>query len=117
MKLILETTVDSISSRADNTVKIVISTQELDPSQAASLFAFRGKYIKTLLSDNNISQMEEKLIDEEVVKDGRKIKSSSQRLRSVMWRIWVAGGSPGEFDAFYKEEMDKIIFHYKKKLD
>jgi hypothetical protein len=117
MKLVLETTVDSISSRVDNTVKIVISTQELDPSQAASLFAFRGKYVKVLFSDNNISPMEEKLIDEEVIQDGRKIKSSSQRLRSVFYKLWEAGGSAGDFDSFYKSEMNRVIDHFKAKLN
>ena len=54
MKLVLESTVEAISTRTDGTVSIKIGTQELDPSNAALLFGFRGKYVKVLLSDNQL---------------------------------------------------------------
>lgn len=39
----------------------------------------------------------------------------SQRMRNVMYQVWMEIGS-GEFEDYYAAEMTKIIEHYKKKL-
>lgn len=44
-------------------------------------------------------------------------KSQSQRLRNVMYVRWQQLGSPGDFKSYYKTETEKIINHYKSKLD
>lgn len=117
MKIILACTVESISTRQDGTIKVSLGTQEIDSTQAASIFSLRGKFCKTLLTDSNIQPLEEKLIEETKIQDGKKIKTQSQRLRAVLFRCWEAGGQIGEFDQFYNSETEKIIEHYKKKLD
>lgn len=118
MKLILETIVEGIATRVDGTLKITLSTQELEPTNAASLISMRGKFIKALLSDSNISKLEEELVDNTQLVSGKKNKSASQRLRAVLYRInEQAGGDETNFEAFYKSEMEKIIDHYKGKLE
>lgn len=117
MKIILASTVESISTRQDGTIKIALGTQEMDSTQAASIFALRGKFCKVLLTDSNIQPLEESLIEETKIQDGKKIKTQSQRLRAVLYRCWEAGGMSGEFDQFYNVETERIIEHYKKKLD
>lgn len=44
-------------------------------------------------------------------------KTQSQRLRGVLFKRWQQVGSPGEFKQYYKTETEKIINHYKHKLD
>ena len=44
-------------------------------------------------------------------------KSQSQRLRNVMYVRWQQLGSPGDFKSYYRTETEKIINHYKSKLD
>jgi hypothetical protein len=117
MKLVIESVVESIKTRVDGSIVVSLSTQEIDPSRAATLFGFRGKFIKTLLSDTNITGIEEKLIDEEKVADGKKLRTKSQRLRSVLFRIWESVGEPGDFTNFYNEEMNKLIETFKQQLD
>lgn len=116
MKLVLSTTVEGISTRQDGSVAVKLSTQELDPSQASSLFSFRNKFCKVLLSDSGITAPEEVLIDEVKIQDGRKIKTQSQRLRAVLYRLWEQLNTGQEFDQFYKSETDKVIEHFKSKL-
>ena len=43
-------------------------------------------------------------------------KSQSQRLRNVLYKVWKRT-EQGEFKEFYKAETEKIINHYKNKLD
>jgi hypothetical protein len=117
MKLILSGTIESISTRQDGTIKFVFGTQELDSSQAGQLFQLRNTYAKCLLSDTNITPIEDKIIDEEVMKDGRKIKTQSQRMRAVLYRVWETTTQTQDFDQWYNSETEKIIEHYKTKLD
>ena len=115
MKIILESTIDKISSKVDGTVVIQISTQELDSSKAGELFSLRGKFCKTLISDNNISTIEEEIVDNTQLVSGKKNKTDSQRLRNVLF-IYATQKDLNTED-FYKSEMNRIIEHYKSKLE
>jgi hypothetical protein len=117
MKLILSGILEGISTRNDGSVKITFATQELDSAQAGNLFLMRNKFMKCLLSDTNISEIEEKLVDQESVNGGKKAKTHSQRLRNVMYRVWENGGIPMEFESWYKTEMERIIDRYKEVLN
>lgn len=118
MKLVLELTVESLSTRVDGSVKVSLASQELDPSQAAALFTLRNKLVKVLFSDSGISPMEEKLIDEEKIVDGRKVKTKSQRLRATLYRVWENEGEPGgDFQKYYDQKMEQLIEHFKSKLN
>jgi hypothetical protein len=117
MKLILQGTVENISTRNDGSVKFTFGTQELDPSAAGNLFQFRNKYVKCLLSDTHVSAMEIDLVDAAAIRDGKKAKSPSQRLRSVMFRVHEAERIPAPFDDWYNNEMERLIEHYKGKIE
>ena len=118
MKIVLESTIETIATRQDGTITIKIGTQELDPSKAGELFSLRGKFIKVLLSDSNITKLEEEAIDSTSLVSGKKNKTASQRLRAVLFKInELNGGNEESFEQFYKNEMEKVIEHFKKKLD
>ena len=117
MKIVLESVVESIASRVDGTVTIKIATQELDSSKAGELFSLRGKFVKTLISDSNISSLEEEMMDATQITAVKKNKTESQRLRAVLYRFWEQTGGEMDAELFYKTEMNKIIEHYKSKLN
>ena len=118
MKLVLESTIESISSRADGTVAVKIGTQELDSTAAGNLFQLRGKYVKILISDSNITKLEAESVDSVQLVDQNKKKTPSQRMRDVLYRIYEqSGGEKDKFEAFYNSEMERIIEHYKAKLE
>ena len=116
MKIILDATLESLSTRMDNTIKVTIGTQEVGAQQAASLFALRGKFVKVLLSDTNIEKNEIEAVDSLQVKDESNNKSNSQRLRSTLFILWQQSKQVTNFDDFYNSEMNRIIEHFKSKL-
>lgn len=115
MKIILETILESISTRVDGSMKLTISTNEIDPAMGGNLLQLRGKFIKTLLSDTNITKLEEEMVDSTQLVSGKKNKTESQRLRNVLFRYSEQQGL--DFEQFYKSEMERIIEHYKSKLE
>lgn len=116
-KIVLGIIMEGISTRSDGSFKIVLSTQEIDKTQVSDLFSFVNKYSKAMFSDTNISPLEEKMIDETVMQDGKKVKTKSQRLRAILFRVHEHSGSELDFNTWYDNEMDVIISHFKKKLD
>ena len=115
MKILLSGTIETLSTRNDGTLKVVFGTQECDTSQAGQLFQMRGKYVKCLLSDSNITDLESALVDEQKM-TGTKVKSPSKRLRSVMYLAWEKSGLDLDFETYYSNELEKIITHFKSKL-
>ena len=116
MKLILESIIEGLNTRTDGSITIKLSTQELDQSTAGSIFGLRGKFVKVLLSDSNITSLEAETVDNTSVV-GSKKRSDSSRLRNTLFVYHGQLNSPMDFDTFYKNEMSKIIEHYKGKLD
>ena len=117
MKLILGCIVETIGTRVDGSIKMSLGSQEIDPTQAGTLFQLRGKFVKVLLSDTNISPIEEKLVDEERVSNGKKVKSPSQRLKAVMFKVHENQGIQQDFDEWYKGEIENFINKYKEVLN
>lgn len=115
MKLVIDGSIEGIKTRQDGSVVFTLATQEMDAENVGKLFQFRSKYVKCLLSDSNVTNLEEELIDSEPIVNGKKSKSQSQRLRDVLFL--VSRGQRIAFDSFYKTEMERIIEHYKSKLE
>ncbi len=117
-KLILPVGVETISTRVDGSIKIVLSTQELDTERAVRLFEMRRKEALMYLSDQNISQKELDALDGFKI-DGHNLdgKTPSQRLRSVLYVYWKQSGMEKDFDLFYLQQMNSFIDRIKEKLD
>ncbi len=44
-------------------------------------------------------------------------KKPSQQLRNVLFVLWKKKGEQGEFDTFYRQQMEKYIQHIKDQLE
>lgn len=117
MKIIIDGTVESLRTRQDGSVVFSLATQEMDADNCGKLFQLRNKYVKCLLSDTNISSIEEKLVDQEPMAGGKKPKSPSQRLRGAMFRAHESQQIPIDFELWYKGEMERIIEGYKELIN
>lgn len=117
MKLVLTGLIENISTRSDGSIKFTFGSQEMDAKMGGDLLQLRGKFVKALLTDNNITELEAKVMEETPIQDGKKVKTSSQRLRAVMYRQWEQSGLQVEFDDYYRAEMERIITHFKSKLE
>ena len=117
MKIVLEAVLEKIATLQDGSVKISLASQEIDAQQASTLFTMRNKFMKVLLSDTNVSPLEESLVDAQEITGGKKVKSHAQRLRGVMFRVHEQQGISQEFDQWYKTEMENLITKWKETLN
>lgn len=117
MKIVLEAVLEKIGTLQDGSVKISLASQEIDAQQASTLFTMRNKFMKVLLSDTNISPLEENLVDAQELQGGKKTKSHAQRLRGVMFKVHEKMNIQQDFDQWYKNEMENKISAYKEFLN
>ncbi len=107
-----------ISRRKDRSVKLSYETRELSPEETLTLMSMEGAEGWLLFSS------QEAEIDlGDVPNDKAEIgtKTHSERLRSVLY-VWYKQSIAdlsfiGEFDAFYKAKLEKIIEGVKSKLN
>ena len=111
--------VETIQSRKDNTLKIVLGTQEL--SEGGKLFPLQNKLCtigivaNEALSQEDIEALQASKIKLDDVPNG---KSPSQRMRNVLFILWQKNrGGYDDFNLFYLNRMDKIIDQIKAKLE
>ena len=118
MGILVQAQIESISSRKDRTVKVVIGTQELPPDQAGELFSLNNNLANIYISANQISGDMMAEIDKASVESVDSIKSPSQRLKAVFYLNYNQNPEGfNSFDLYYLHQMEKVINHYKKKLD
>ena len=118
-KLVLPVSIETIATRHDGSVKIVMGTYELNTQSAVKLFDLRKSEALMYLSSDNISQEELDALDgfklDAEKTDG---KTPSQRLRAVLYVYWKQHKQKDiEFDIFYLKYMNRLIDRLKDKLD
>jgi hypothetical protein len=115
--IILPATIESISTRADCSIKIVVATQEVTPEKAGHLFQLRNKlgYVaikEAQFSDNEIDSLTE--IDKDLQDFG---KTPSQRMRNVLFILYNQSNEGfTDFNSFYQAKMNKFIDSLKSKI-
>jgi len=113
---LLPVIVGSIRSLKDGSVSVTVETQELSPGKAGELFALRNKVCYAYFSANMIDNSEKKIIDS--IDPELKGKTSGQRLRSVLYRLWEQKPDGyNDSESFYKAKMELIINTYKSYLE
>lgn len=109
---------DSFRSLKDKTFKLTFETSELSPEQLMSLG--QGLNMPGFLAFNPDPFTKEMIDKIELMKvdfDDTG-KSKGQRLRAVLYRLWEQNSERYEvFDDFYNAKMEKLIIHFKEKLD
>lgn len=123
---IIQTELKNYGRRADNSVTLKCdSVLELSSKDIEEIDRNRGNVAVVVLTDSSIGN-EVKIKVDDILKnlpenDTVKYKSPSQRFRNVLYLYCkqTLGREPTneEFGEFYKNEYEKIIEHYKDKLD
>lgn len=109
--------VESVRTRKDRTLAVTVGTQEVTPSQAGELFEMQGKLCACYITEKeSVPQEVIDAVDEADV--DRPGKTQSQRFRAVMFKLWKQDGEGYEnFDLYYHSKMEKLIEHYKTKIN
>ena len=104
--------------KRDKSVSLRFETQEKTSSEIATidsiLDTFGYLYFKPeiTLTEEEINELDK--LDTDLYDNP---KTQSQRLRNVLFKYHEQSGSSMDFKDFYKLETEKIINHYKKKLE
>src|SRR2546421_4237488 len=108
-------TIAQIRTMADRGNRVVIDTQELSPEDMATLFSLKQGGMGWFLFKGSAITAEEIPDYDPATFD--EIKSPSQRLRAVLFVYWkeVKGGQ-GDFESFYRAQVERVIEQYKEKL-
>ena len=126
--VVFEGGIDKVSTLADGSLRIYIGTPELSNETMVKVFSLIKKPGYVLVSTNSISQDQIDAVEKATANTEFNEKTVSQRLRSVMFKLWEKthpkqlNGDSGEmeyvdFELFYRRQMNTIIEHYKTKLD
>lgn len=116
--LTIPAAIESVATRADGTLKIVIGANELGPDAMAAVFGLRGKLCYVAVKPEEFGREEIERLEAheaELTDDPR--KTHSKRLRAVFYRMWETDNEGfGSFEPFYFAKMEALISHYKKRL-
>ena len=126
--VVFEGGIDKVSTLADGSLRVYLGTPELSNETMVNLFSLIKKPGYVLISTNAISQDQIDAVEKATSNAEFSEKTPSQRMRGVMYKLWektqpkTLNGDTGEmeyveFDLFYKRQMNKIIDHFKTKLD
>lgn len=123
----IEIELKNINRRADNSVSFKTdSLMEISSKEFGEIDAYRGCVGMLILTDtligNELNLDIDKILEDPVQRDiYDNHKTPSQRLRNTLYVVLKQklGHKPSdvEFADFYKTEMERVIQHYKNKLD
>jgi len=87
-------------------------TQEMGNNDKLALLGYHNTFGHSLFSPNEIQDGD--IPTDQAVKTG---KSPSERLRNVMFLLYMqSGGKPEDFYIYYNVEMEKMINNLKQKI-
>ncbi len=102
----------SISYSKDGGVRIGFTTNELSDADKLIVSKFHQKFGFILFKSNEFTTED---VPKEDAED--KTKTPSKRLRATLFILWKQNGEKGDFETYYRIQVEKIIEHLKAKLD
>lgn len=114
MKFQVPSTISKIITMADKSLRLQVDTQELSQQEMAMVFNLYDSLGVFIFSETDIKETD--LIDLPEVKVDKEEKTPSQRLRNRLYVYYSQAINKGDFDSWYKKEMNRIGEHYLNKL-
>ena len=109
--------IESLSTRADNSIKIVLGTQELSVVEAAYLFKNVRQICNILIKPGSIKEIDIAKFKDFEGKETDPSKSPSRRMRSVYFILWKQDPEGYEdFNLYYQFKMNGEIDKLKEKI-
>ena len=102
----------SVSFTKDRGLSLGFRTNELTDEEKVIAASYHGKFGYVLFRENQFK--EEDIPDTDATDE---TKSPSQRLRAALFVMWKQRGSKGDFEVFYRQQMEAAIDRVKRLLD
>lgn len=104
--------ITGVRSKVDRSLGLTIATPELSTQEKALFMEMQG-----LNTEMTIKPLEEKTEGIEKIDKDVNTKTQSQRLRVVLFVYWKQLGEKETFEDFYRTQTEKMIDHWKSKLE
>ena len=116
--LIMPAILENYRSLKDRTLKLTFETNEPTPEQLVAIANSSQKAGYIAFKFDAFKEKERDMMDGLKSDFDDKSKSNGQRLRAVLYRNWEQDSQGYDtFTLYYDGMMEKIITHYKNKLD
>ena len=100
------------STKLDGGASVRFATNELTDTDVLELKRHQGQFGWLAFRENSFKIAD---LPQEQAED--KQKTPSKRLRAVLFVRWQQLGKQGDFENYYRTQMEKIIDYLKTKLD
>ena len=108
----------TFASLKDRSLKLTFETGEPTPEQMVGLQYSLQTFGWIAFKPDEFKEKEREMLDGLKSDFDDKTKSKAQRLRAVLWKNWYLNNlGHNEFKNYYDAEMERIITHFKNKLD
>ncbi len=104
--------ITSITAKQDRSLGLRVTTPELAANEKVAFMELQGLNVKLLI--NPLDSVPASVLE---VKQEVNQKTQSQRIRAVLYLLWVKDGEQGEFEAFYRAKTEQYIEFLKEKLN
>jgi hypothetical protein len=101
-----------VNPKVDRTLSLRFNTDEITPEHLGIWYSFLNTTGFVAFSPDNIQEIDMPKADTEF-----NTKTPSQRLYNVIFRYWEQTDQTDKHRDFYNTEMEKVINHYKNKLN
>jgi hypothetical protein len=116
--IVVPAQLERFNSMKDGSLKISFETNELNPQELLSVAENLNKFGYLAFKPQPFTEVERKNIEGLEMEITEAGKTPSQRLRAVLYRNYEKDKQGFDtFVRYYDHMMEKIINHYKEKLD
>lgn len=116
--IIIPAQLENYRSLKDKSLKITFETNELNPQELLGIAENLGQFGYLAFKNEPFKAEEKQMIEDFETEFDDKKKTSSQRLRSVLFLMWQKDNEGFDTSVrHYDHHMEKIINHFKNKLD
>lgn len=118
--LFIPCAIESISTRKDKTLKIIIATQELNPRSMSNLLDQWSNGYGIMAFKKEEFNIEEKELLESIKLNQEELnnKTPSQRLRAVLYILYTKNNEGfNDFTNYYLSKLEKIIKSITNKIE
>lgn len=103
---------DGFRPLKDGGASLTFHTQELSQDDKVEIMGYYNSFGFVAFSKNEINTSD---LPKGNANDDTG-KSPSQRIRAVLFVMWTQKGSSGDFEVFYKQQMERFIDRIKEEL-
>lgn len=117
-RIMMPAVVTSYRKLNDRSINVTVNSGlEVSTEQLIAIDRMYQKEVFFLVQDAELDEADVEMMDNVEIDIFHTSKTPSQRLRAVLFKVHQLQIQDEDFKEYYRRQMEKIINHYKSKLD